>query len=130
MMLNFSWIAYTKKQEEAQLYFNELGQGKMRIFECKTTDTRYILADLDDRIIIAFRGTSTQDKIMTDLKVSLTSLAEYLPTSGTSFHRSDVLQKPKSAQYLSRAKTSPWLRTCVQSCGRLIIGKGWKDVGG
>lgn len=71
MMFNFPWIAYSKSENEAKLYFRKLQEGSMEVFDCKRTDTRYILADLPDRIIIAFRDTSTEENIMTDLKVSL-----------------------------------------------------------
>lgn len=104
MMLNFSWIAYARTEEKSRLHFDDLQQRSMSIFECKRTDTRYILADFPDRIVIAFRGTSTQENIMTDLKVSLVPLSDYLPTIESSLQLTQLLEGPDLARYFSQAK--------------------------
>lgn len=77
---NMSWLAYTKKENIANLEAPELAYGEIKEIIDDSLDVRVIILDLPDRIVLAFRGTTTNINIKTDLRVDLVPLNDYLPS--------------------------------------------------
>lgn len=87
LMLNLSWLAYMNSKEEMDFYSGPLAAPhKFEVLFEEKLQTRVILASLPDRIIIAFRGTTTTANIITDLKVALDLVNNFLPSREVETH--------------------------------------------
>eukprot|EP00186_Timspurckia_oligopyrenoides_P005006 CAMPEP_0182451068 /NCGR_PEP_ID=MMETSP1172-20130603/43517_1 /TAXON_ID=708627 /ORGANISM="Timspurckia oligopyrenoides, Strain CCMP3278" /LENGTH=270 /DNA_ID=CAMNT_0024648803 /DNA_START=166 /DNA_END=978 /DNA_ORIENTATION=+ len=78
LMLNFCMLAYEYGNSVAPKAFKEIGiDPKYRFHEHisdTVTDTHMIILECDDRIVVAFRGTTSTANVMTDLKAHSTKL--------------------------------------------------------
>lgn len=86
-LFNLSWFVYYHgTAKEAKLNI-DLSGVNLKIREClydKATDTKAIVAESSDRIIIAFKGTSSSQNLMTDLNVSHQSLVSVIDSDNRS----------------------------------------------
>lgn len=80
-LFNLSWFVYyygTHKEANLNIDFTQIN---LKIRDClydPVTDTRAIVAETPDRIIFAFKGTSSGQNLATDLKVNQRSLASII----------------------------------------------------
>lgn len=78
-LFNLSWFVYyhgTKKENSLKLDFKEISLKIRDYLYDQDTDTRVIIAESSDRIIFAFKGTSSTQNLFTDMKVIHNSLAQ------------------------------------------------------
>lgn len=86
-LFNLSWFVYyhgTTKESKLNV---DLSRVNLKIREClydKATDTKAIVAESSDRIIFAFKGTSSSQNLMTDLKVNHRSLVSVIDSENRS----------------------------------------------
>lgn len=80
-LFNLSWFVYyhgTAKEGKLNLDFNVIPLDLSNSLYNKDTDTRVILVEAPDRIIVAFKGTSSNQNLLTDMKVMHYSLASVI----------------------------------------------------
>ncbi|PXF48297.1 Lipase [Gracilariopsis chorda] len=80
-LFNLSWFVYyhgTEKENKLKLEGNSLPVKIKEFLHDKNTDTKAIIAESSDRIIIAFKGTSSTQNLRTDIKVLYRSLNQVL----------------------------------------------------
>lgn len=99
LMFNLSWLVYTKSREDMDNYSCHFVSTETVevIFEEKF-ETKVVLMSLSDRIIIAFRGTTSTANIMTDLKLALDLVDEFLPSRQVETHPKASIKGWKSAK--------------------------------
>lgn len=80
-LFNLSWYVYyhgTRKQSNLKIDFNALTLKIRESLYNKETDTRAFIATSPDRIIIAFKGTTSTQNFFTDIKVLHRSLPQVI----------------------------------------------------
>lgn len=80
-LFNLSWFVYyhgTEKENKLKLERNSLPVKIKEFLHDEDTDTKAIVAESSDRIIIAFKGTSSTQNLRTDIKVLHRSLHHVL----------------------------------------------------
>jgi len=82
-LFNLSWYIYyygTAKQKKLDL---NLADHNLNIVTCvnnEETDTRVLILEANDRICVAFKGTSSKKNVSTDIRVTTKALRDVLPT--------------------------------------------------
>lgn len=79
LFFNFSWLAYSKPEKETKLIMPEVRHANVQVVTDEDLDVKVITMDLTDRIILAFRGTTSSINVRTDLRVNLVTLIGTLP---------------------------------------------------
>ncbi|KAI0565321.1 Lipase domain protein [Gracilaria domingensis] len=105
-LFNFSWFVYyhgTAKENKLVREKNSLPVKIRDFLYDETTDTKAIVAESPDRIIVAFKGTSSTQNLRTDIKVLHRSLAHVLDIEDASVTQQHSLSST-SCKYLRRAK--------------------------
>ena len=104
-LFNLSWFVYyhgTKKEKTLSLNFQDL---KLKIIDSiyhKGTDTRVVIAEANDRIIFAFKGTSSGQNLRTDLNVIFHSLSQVVEDAHTAKEYLDGKVPPEEVGRLFR----------------------------
>lgn len=86
-LFNLSWFVYyyaTRKEQKLNI---DLSKDKLSIRHYlydKETDTKAIVAESSDRIIFAFKGTSSSQNLVTDLKMNHRSLSSVIDSENRS----------------------------------------------
>lgn len=99
-LFNLAWFVYyhgTAKEHKVRVDFDKLN---MRICEClydEATDTKAIVAETPDRIIFAFKGTSSSQNLRTDLRVNHHALSAVVGASPGSATMSPSSSPPPSS---------------------------------
>ncbi|KAI0557956.1 Lipase domain protein [Gracilaria domingensis] len=84
IMFNFAWLVYyynTPKMSKLSGMRNKFDYEVRKVVVDEGTDTRALIVDGDDRIVVAFRGTSSGRNLRTDLKAFHVQLNRILPTA-------------------------------------------------
>ncbi|KAI0556615.1 Lipase domain protein [Gracilaria domingensis] len=84
IMFNFAWLVYyynTAKMSTLGGMQNRFDYEARKVVVDEGTDTRALIVDGDDRIVVAFRGTSSGRNLLTDLKAFHVQLNRILPTA-------------------------------------------------
>ncbi|CAN8072398.1 unnamed protein product [Agarophyton chilense] len=84
IMFNFAWLVYyygTPKMSKLSSMRNKFDYRVRKVVSDEGTDTRALIIDGEDRIIVAFRGTSSNRNLRTDLKAFHVQLNRILPTT-------------------------------------------------
>lgn len=96
-MFNFSWIAYSKSRAELEFYTGHVGAPEcFHVMEEEEFNTKIIIANLPDRIVIAFRGTANAANMRTDFKIHLVPLTSFLPSQLGGSNRDQSVKKENS----------------------------------
>lgn len=107
-LFNFAWFVYyhgTKKETNMNIDFKALNLTLRDFLYDKDTDTRVIIAEGHDRIILAFKGTSSTQNIVTDINVRLLSLSHLFDDENLESDLSNVpLNVHKASRTFRRAK--------------------------
>jgi len=90
-LLNFSWFAYLFGRHETDYAYDEKSHKLFRftVYEYITDeerDTCLMVVNGNDRIIVAFKGTTSSQNLKTDLKIMMGPLVEVLPTYKSTNH--------------------------------------------
>lgn len=83
-LLNFAWLASYVDSPKMQHVDQLQAQGHFTVgpsFHDATTDTRAIVVEADDRIIVAFKGTTSTRNLRSNLKVLNSKLSSVLEAS-------------------------------------------------
>eukprot|EP00184_Porphyridium_aerugineum_P006299 CAMPEP_0184706408 /NCGR_PEP_ID=MMETSP0313-20130426/36745_1 /TAXON_ID=2792 /ORGANISM="Porphyridium aerugineum, Strain SAG 1380-2" /LENGTH=902 /DNA_ID=CAMNT_0027167961 /DNA_START=196 /DNA_END=2904 /DNA_ORIENTATION=- len=84
VMFNFSWYVYyhgTKKGENFKLKKDVFDFQIHSMISDKATDSHVLVVDGTDRIVVAFRGTTSAKNLKTDIAIKLVRLDAVLPTA-------------------------------------------------
>lgn len=80
-LFNLAWFVYykgTAKETNLNVDFSKLQLKIKESFYDKETDTRALVAASGDRIVVAFKGTSSTQNLFTDIKVLYRSLSSII----------------------------------------------------
>lgn len=78
-LFNLAWFVYyqgTPKEKKLNIDYQSLPMQISKSFFDQQTDTRAFISESVDRIIIAFKGTSSRQNFLTDLKVAHSPLSQ------------------------------------------------------
>lgn len=82
-MFNFAWLVYywdTPKVEDFKLTQDVFKFSVAQFIKDKPTDTQVLVVDGTDRIVIAFKGTTSTKNLRTDVNMFYSSASSLLPT--------------------------------------------------
>lgn len=80
-LFNLSWFVYyhgTSKVGKLSIDYDALTLKIRNSFYNKETDTRAFVAESTDRIIVAFKGTTSRQNLFTDIKMMLRPLQQFI----------------------------------------------------
>lgn len=80
-LFNLAWFVYyhgTSKESKLTIDYDALTLKIRDSFYSKRTDTRAFVAESRDRIIVAFKGTTSRQNLFTDVKVMHRSLSQFI----------------------------------------------------
>eukprot|EP00186_Timspurckia_oligopyrenoides_P004736 CAMPEP_0182441480 /NCGR_PEP_ID=MMETSP1172-20130603/442_1 /TAXON_ID=708627 /ORGANISM="Timspurckia oligopyrenoides, Strain CCMP3278" /LENGTH=842 /DNA_ID=CAMNT_0024635789 /DNA_START=121 /DNA_END=2646 /DNA_ORIENTATION=- len=84
MMFNFAWYVYyhgTRKAENFKLKKDVFEFSIVNMISNKETDTHVLVVDGTDRIVVAFRGTTSAQNLRTDVAIKFIRADAVLPTA-------------------------------------------------
>uniref|UniRef100_A0A7S1XI20 Fungal lipase-type domain-containing protein n=1 Tax=Erythrolobus australicus TaxID=1077150 RepID=A0A7S1XI20_9RHOD len=89
LMFNFAWYVYyhgTKKAENFKLKKDVFEFDIHKMISNKDTDTHVLVVDGTDRIVVAFRGTTSAQNLRTDIAIKFIRADAVLPTARDEEH--------------------------------------------
>lgn len=99
-LFNLSWfVYYSGTKKEATLNINNFKLKPVDSIYDAASDTRVIIAEAKDRIVFAFKGTSSNQNVITDLKVMFHSLSQVVEDCESAKH---LLDGKMSAEEIER----------------------------
>lgn len=122
-MLNFSWLAYTwgKRHSDDNVPMNfPSDYGIPEHIQDEKTDTKLLIISNTDRIIIAFKGTTSVENLRTDANIDMESISKVLPSTSQSDSQSQVaLNTPE----WKSARIHEGFGAAYASVGKIIVSK-------
>ncbi|KAI0564795.1 Lipase domain protein [Gracilaria domingensis] len=88
-LFNFAWLVYewnTKKHGRTKTNSSNIRFKIEHHIKDNRTDTNLIVVSADDRIILAFRGTTSAENLRTDMRLGTRAVSDRLPTPLSSSH--------------------------------------------
>lgn len=89
VLFNFAWLVYyygTPKMSKLSDRRNKFNYKVQAVVFDERTDTRALIVDGEDRIVVAFRGTSSRRNLRTDLKAFHVQLNRVIPTTTNEYN--------------------------------------------
>lgn len=133
-LFNFAWYVYyyqTPKAKSIDAKKPDYPFTVAGFISADVTDTKVMIAECPDRIIVAFKGTTSAKNLSTDIKLLHCRLEDYLPTSGnvvfTTAGRSDakdtedVMDTQVEEKHFKRARIHKGFANAYRSVAPRIV---------